>query len=246
MDAKLERFLNAINFNKELYNYFDDASVKEVLLNKKTSKMTLILNMDNVLPIDVFSLLCESSKSLKGAKKVRFKIIRKEDNKYFKDYFNYYFDILVGKCPMLNSIDKDKIEIDSTTISINVLNKVEFDKIKSLEEKIESFLIDMGYSDIEIKVNIDEEERAKFKEKIKEDEPKKEKTKSAKLIKGKSIIGNQSFIKNLITNENNVIIIGKVFGVEARTTQSGWNILTIKITDFTDSIISNKIHHLLL
>ncbi len=239
MDAKLERFLNAINFNKELYNYFDDASVKEVLLNKKTSKMTLILNMDNVLPIDVFSLLCESSKSLKGAKKVRFKIIRKEDNKYFKDYFNYYFDILVGKCPMLNSIDKDKIEIDSTTISINVLNKVEFDKIKSLEEKIESFLIDMGYSDIEIKVNIDEEERAKFKEKIKEDEPKKEKTKSAKLIKGKSIIGNQSFIKNLITNENNVIIIGKVFGVEARTTQSGWNILTIKITDFTDSIISN-------
>ena len=31
MEGKLERFLNAINFDKDLYSYFENASVKEVL-----------------------------------------------------------------------------------------------------------------------------------------------------------------------------------------------------------------------
>ena len=140
MEGKLERFLNAINFDKDLYSYFENASVKEVLLNKKTSKMTLILNIDNILPINVFNRLCECSVGLKGAKKVRFKFLCDSDYKLFSDYFNYYFDILVSKCPMLTCIDRNKITIDDDKITFEVLNKVEEDKIKSLYEKMESFL----------------------------------------------------------------------------------------------------------
>ena len=238
MDSKLERFLNAINFSKEYYKYFEDASVKEVLLTKKTNKMTLILDMNKRLPIDIFKSLNENALSLKGAKKVRFKIIS-DDKSLFNDYFNYYFDILINKCPMLKSIDRDKIIIENNNITFNVLNKIEEDKIDTLKEKIISFLSDMGYEDVLININIDEEERKIFQDKIKEEEEKTEVKKVDKLIKGKNIVGQSSSIKNLITNENNVIIIGEVFGVEARTTQSGWNILTIKITDYTDSIMAN-------
>ena len=239
MDSKLERFLNAINFDKEMYKYFENASVKEVLLNKKTSKMTLIININEVLPIDVFKKLNTLSCDLKGAKKVRFKFIREDGYKYYSDYFNYYFDILVSKCPMLTCIDRDKIKIEDGNITFEVLNKVEEDKIKSLYEKIESFLIDMGYPECNIDIVINDLEREKFKEKIEKEEVKKEEKKGPVLIKGKSVVGSPSMIKNLITNENNVVIIGEVFGVDARTTQSGWNILTIKITDYSDSIISN-------
>ena len=73
MDSKLERFLNAINFDKKYYECFSNAIVKDVLLTKKTNKMTLIIDIDKLLPIDVFKELMESSLTLKGADKVRFK-----------------------------------------------------------------------------------------------------------------------------------------------------------------------------
>ena len=237
MDVKLERFLNAINFDKELYSYFNDASVKEVLLNKKTNTMTLVLQTSKLPPIDIFKKLCTDALNLEGANKVRFKF-NSESKEYFSDYFNYYFDILVSKCPMLISIDRDKIIIDEDSITFNVLNKVEENKINSLKGKMNSFLSDMGFNDININVVINEEERKKFHENVEKNEEKPIKVKD-RLIKGKNIIGEETTIKNLIANENNVIIIGEVFGVDGRTTPSGWHILTLKITDYTDSIMSN-------
>ena len=240
MDDKLLRFLNTIEFNNDYYDYFSNASVKEVLLTKKTNRMTLILNLDSLLPIDIFKELYLKSHNLKGAESIRFKFIVKNNNLYFDDYFKYYFDILVEKCPMLRSIDKDKIIIDGSNIKFEVLNKAEKDKIESLSEKIEMFLVDMGFEDINIEVNISEELRQAFHDEVEKEEISKEKeVKVDTLIKGRNIKGEASSIKNLITNENNVIIIGEVFGVEGRTTQSGWYIITIKITDYTDSIISN-------
>ncbi len=240
MEAKLERFLNTINFNEENYKYFENASVKEVLLTKKTNRMTLILNLDKLFPIDVFKELYEKAHTLKGAESVRFKFIVKENNMYFDDYFNYYFDILVDNCPMLRSIDRNKITINDNKISFEVLNNAEKEKIESLEEKIETFLVDMGFEDISVEANISESLRREFEEEVKKEEiTSKENTTVDNVIKGRSIKGEASLIKNLITNENNVIIIGEVFGVESKNTQSGWNIITIKITDYTDSIVSN-------
>ena len=239
MEAKLERFLNTIDFNKDNYKYFENASVKEVLLTKKTNRMTLILNLDKLIPINVFKELYEKAHNLKGAESIRLKFIVEENNEYFEDYFNYYFDILVENCPMLRAIDRNKITIDGSKITFEVLNNAEKEKIESLEEKIETFLVDMGFEDIIIEANISESLRKEFEEEVKKEESAPKNVVKDSLIKGRNIKGEASLIKNLITNENNVIIIGEVFGVDARTTQSGWYIITIKITDYTDSIISN-------
>ncbi len=240
MDNKLERFLKTIDFNIDNYGYFENASVKEVLLTKKTNRMTLVLNLDSLFPSDVFKELYDKAHTLKGAQSIRFKFIVKNNNNYFDDYFNYYFDILVSNCPMLRSIDRSKIYVKNNSISFNVLNNVEKEKIESLSEKIEIFLTDMGFDDVNISVNISEELRQEFKSEVeKENNSTSQNTIVDILIKGKSIKGEASLIKNLITNENNVIIIGEVFGVEGRTTPSGWNIVTLKITDYSDSIISN-------
>ena len=53
MDSKLTRFFDATNFNKDYINCFNNASLKEVLLNKKTSKMTMVIEIDNLPIIDV-------------------------------------------------------------------------------------------------------------------------------------------------------------------------------------------------
>ena len=237
-DSKLERFFNAINFNDEYRNHFKNASINEVLLLKKEDKMTLIINIDKLIPLEVFKALYDCSKTLKGAKEVRFKFLVENDDYYFKEYFNYYFDILVGKCPMLKCIDKNSINFDNHRITFNVLNTAEERKITDLKENIDSFLSDMGFNNIEINVQIDEEERQKFIEEL--DKNVEVKVKESKLIKGRDIVkGNISEIKTLITNENNIIVVAEIFGVESKTTQSGWNIITLKITDYTDSMIAN-------
>ena len=238
MDSKLSRFFNAINFDQKYYSFFENASVKDVLLTRKTNKMTIIISIDNTLPIDVFSYLCTTGKTLNPEGDVRYKFLVKNNELLFNDYFNYYFDILISKCPMLKSIDREKIEIDNNNIKFNVLNTFEKEKIESLSEKIETFLTDMGYDDVSVNAVINEDIRAAFE--LEKDKVEiKEKKKETKVIKGKSVIGEVSKIKNLINNENNVVIIGEVFGIDSRSTQSGWYIITVKITDNTDSIISN-------
>ena len=91
-DEKLIRFFNTINFDEQFYSCFENASVKEVLLNKKINRMTLIIDIDNLPPIGVFCELCEKAQDLKGADSVRLKFNVLNNNKLFEDYFNYYFD----------------------------------------------------------------------------------------------------------------------------------------------------------
>ncbi len=243
MDEKLERFFNAINFNKDYIHYFKNASVKDVLLAKKINRITVVINIDELIPIDVFKELFTSGKTLKGAESVRYKFIVENNNKYFEDYFNYYFDILISKCPMLVCIDRNKITFDNNKITFQVLNKVEKEKIESLSEKITIFLTDMGFDDVEVYANINEEERIKFKESIEREEEKIIKKEETKVLKGKSVMGEASSIKNLITTERNVIVHGEVFGIEGKDIISRkdgrrWFIITLKITDYTDSIMS--------
>ena len=56
-DEKLLRFFNAVNFNDSLTQYFKDYTVKEVLLEQKTNTMRLVLECDELIPINVFDEL---------------------------------------------------------------------------------------------------------------------------------------------------------------------------------------------
>ena len=239
MDSKLTRFFDATNFNKEYIPYFKNASLKEVLLVKKTSKMTMVIEIDSLPIIDVFNELYEKGKTLNGVKEFRIKFIVKNNDKFLSDYFNYYFDILVSNCPMLKCIDRNKIKYEDNTIKIEVLNSAEMNKIKEVSKKIESFLTDVGFDDISVISFINEDEREKFKKSLNESEEVIEKKKSTEVIRGNKIAGESSQIKNLITQEDNVVLVAQIFGVEGRKTQSGWFIITLKLTDLTDSIVAN-------
>ena len=238
-DNKLVRFFNAINFSEENKIFFKNASLKEVLLDRRINKMTIIIEMNELVPVDVFKELCQKGITLEGADKVHFKFILENNNKYFIDYFNYYFDILVDACPMLISIDRNKITFNETEINIEVLNKLEKEKIESLSEKIEIFLSDMGFDEVTINTFINEEAREQFKKELNTTVEVIENKQNKKVIKGNPISGEESEIKNLITNEDKVVLIAKIFGLESKSTQSGWFIITLKLTDYTDSIMAN-------
>ena len=237
IEEKLERLFKTINFDEENYVFFKNASVKEVLLLKKINRMTLVIEIDRLIPISVFKELYEKASTLKGADSVKLKFIVKDNNYYFKDYFDYYLDICIKKCPMLNSIDKEKIKIENNSIHFEVLTTAEKQKIEDITEKITEFLNDMGFDDISIIAEVNEEARNKFKEEMNHTQEVIINKQTSKVIKGKSVIGDMSDIKNLVTDQRNVVILAEVFGVDSNTTQSGWFIITLKLTDYTDSMI---------
>jgi len=237
-DERLMRFFDAIDFNIDLRDYFNNVLLREVLLNKKNNMMTLCIEMDNNLPIDVYKVLYESSKNFKKASKVHFRFFV-NNTCYLKEYFDYYFNKLIISCPMLECIDKEKIKIIDNTIDIEVLNKTEVEKIDSLKDKILSFLNDMGF-ETDLITHINEEAHELLKKEMQVvaggAEVKKE---TKKIIKGSIIKGTPREIKNLITTEENVVLISFVFGIDSKVTQSGWYIITLKISDYTDSILAN-------
>ena len=210
-----------------------------MLLRRKENKMTMIINIDLLPPIEVFKETYEKGKTLEGAKEVRFKFIVENNTLLFKEYFDYYFDILISRCPMLKCIDRNKITFNNNKINIEVLNPAEYNKIEEIKEKIEIFMSDMGFDDVEVTSNINEEEREKFKKELNTTTEKIVNKEVRKIIKGNPIAGEPSEIKNLITNEDRVILIAQVFGIDSKSTQSGWFIITLKITDYTDSIMAN-------
>ncbi len=238
-DNKLVRFFNAILFNIDYTSFFENASLKEVLLDKKKNRMRVVIENEYLIPINVFKELCDKGSNLKGADKVYYKFIIKNNSLLFKEYFDYYFDILVSKCPMLECIERDKITFENNKITFEVLNSAEKNKIESLEEKIIIFLSDMGFDDVEVSVQINEEAREVFKKELLAMGEVIDNKATKKIIKGNAITGESEKIVNLITNEDNVILIAFVFGIDSRSTQSGWHIINLKISDYTDSIIAN-------
>ena len=239
IDEKLQRFFDSVNFDINLTSFFEGASLLEVLLDKKNNILTLRIQMEDLIPIEVFNKLYETSLSFKSAKKVKYRFEITNNDKLLSDYFNYYFDKLIIKCPMLECIDRDKIVFDNNIITINVLNKTEQKKIESLSPKIIGFLSDMGFKDIIVNTVINEEEREKFKSEVLNVVPKVDNADTKKIIKGTFIKGESRDIKSLITMENSVVLTSFVFGLDSKVTQSGWFIITLKISDYTDSILAN-------
>ena len=62
-DDKLTRFFDTTNFNSDFTKYFKDASIKEVLLNKKESRMTMVIEIDDLPPVEVFDEMYEKGKT---------------------------------------------------------------------------------------------------------------------------------------------------------------------------------------
>ena len=56
-DNKLERFFNAIDFNKDYEEYFTNAKVMDVRLNKELNRMTLLINLDTEVPFFEYNLI---------------------------------------------------------------------------------------------------------------------------------------------------------------------------------------------
>ena len=247
MQDKLKKLFENIGIDEELFIYFDGASIEKVIVYDDNKMIDFILNTKEVLAIDIYNIILDKlSLYFDNFDRVNLGIVPLEvDNSMIKEY---YYDIIKNIC-----LERDKycifldreINLDNNSIKINVYNKVEYSDIVSLRDELIDKLGRYGFDvsvdidlvidgDLELKNKISLEKEASVISNVdtvkKEDNVNKKSTYRAK--KSKDITD----IKDVIYEVDNINIKATIFGIDYFESKSGYKIITLKVTDYTDSM----------
>ncbi len=242
MDNTLERFFNKIDFNER--ENFNAVKVDKVIVNNQKESWTILLSSPKVVPVkDMLSLINACGKGLPGVNTISVKIkydeITPED---VISYFNYYLEELIKTNPSLISLSDTGIILEDNTISIDVISSIEESFLKSQNEKFNKWLTSLGLNECLINPKINDQKREEIKTEIASGRVDVVTVKEPefKVIMGETIKSKTiTDIKDIMGEENNVTVEAYVFGTEEFvSSKSNFQILTLKISDKTDSIMA--------
>ena len=237
MDNRVKRFFDVIKLDESEYSFFNGSSVKKVDVDTVNKEWVVYLNLESIIPINTFINIYNLSQEIKDVNKVHFVFdVKNLEYSLLEDYFNYYFNILIENCPMLESMKDNIVTFDEKNIIFDVVNSAEEKKINSLKSKIINFLENMGFKGVNFTSRINEEARNNIK-KMLEGTPSFEiKEEKTKLIFGSPIKGEITKISNIFSEENNIVIDAYVFGKDIKNIQNKFTLVTFKLSDKTDSM----------
>ena len=255
MNDKMKLLLDKMNLKEELYSSFLDATIEKIIVNRKNNTWKVIIKNKNLFSKEIIEEIEDKKYNIdKSIKDVYFNYdVENIDLNILKDYFAILLEKLKDKLKII-SLYEDAIKIEDDCLKLVVDNKREEKKLLNVKEEIENFYKSFGYNK-EINIEVTEEksiqeeiEKTKYEfgniEPQKQEEkvqPQKKKytrnnVKDPNTVIGRKISGNSIPIKAILSEDNNVIIEGYVFGIEEFKTKSDLIIMTLKVTDYTDSI----------
>ena len=242
MNEVLVRFFNKINFLYEESD-FKNVSVDRVVVNKKAKTWDVFLVALKPIDIDVLKKLKEHSKNgVDDIKEINIYVSIKEVSlNDVLNAFNYFVKELAINNPSMSSLLENEIKVSDEVICVEVINKAERMVLLDKEKQIIKNLKDYGYGDFKLDTVINEEKHNQVKEEIKENKVDiiKEDAPKYKVVVGESIKSKPLKINEIIGEDNNVTVEAFVFGSDIfESTKSAFKILTLKISDKTDSILA--------
>ncbi len=259
MDNNIQILLNKINIDEASYQYFNDAVMKKIKVNSKNNSWNILIDKDNLLPVEVLEEL-ESKKMLldETASKIEFVFnIKNQDINTYLSYYKFLLKNLKEELKVLEIYD-DSMKIEDDFLVLVATNEVEKSRLEKALPKITNFYKRLNYNfniDIvmrheenileEIQKDLNNIEMPKYEAapKKEEQQPPQEKkqyrreAKDPNSIIGRGIKEDPIKIKTLIGEDNNVVVEAKVFGTDYfESSKTDFKIITLKITDFSDSI----------
>ena len=250
MQDKLEKLFTEINVDNELLSYFNNASIEKVVIYDSNKLLDFIINTENVLPIDVYNnILYKLISYFTTIDEIKLIIRPKNiDDSLIEEY---YFDILKNICLDRNKynifLDRE-VTVDNNVITIKTYNKIECTNMISLKQELIEKMYRYGFN---IDINIDlvlegdknllnqiesEKEASISKTNIAKSTIKKEETIEKKTPYRAKKSTEITPIKDVIYEVENINIKACVFGIDYFESKSGYKIITLKVTDYTDSM----------
>ena len=249
MQDKLQKLFNEIGLDDNLLSYFSNASIEKVIIYDNNKLLDFIINTNEVLPIDVYNnVLYKLGAYFNTIDEI--KLIIKPKNIDNNKISEYYLDIMKNVCLDRNkyNIFLDRvINIDDNVITIKTYNKIECTNMLSLKQELIDKMYHYGFEiDINIDLVLDGDEELKNKIE-KEKEETIEKSKTTQTIKKEEPVEKKTPyrakksteitpIKDVIYEVENINIKACIFGIDYFESKSGYKIITLKVTDYTDSM----------
>lgn len=241
MDEKLELLLNQIHLQEEEKPFFNGGKLNKIIGNKQNKSYQFLISIESVLPlttyIDFYTNLKQHFSDYKVS--VVFEVQNKNPE-LLKEYCLYLIKENMKEYPLLETFLDSAITFENNILTIEIANKAEEMKFKTIEEKLLQLLCRVGYADIQIKTVINEEKSAEIRKEIelsKTADIPKEPTKEPVEIVGSFIQKITHDISSIFAEEDNISLEAYLFGVDIfESSRSNFKIFTLKITDFQDSM----------
>ena len=253
MQEKLQKLFKEISLEEELLSYFNNASIDKIVVYDGDRQIDFVLNTENVLPIEVYNNTLYKLISYFNAIETIRLIIKPSyiDNSLLS---SYYFNILKTICldrAKYNVFLERDTPINDNIITIKTYNKVECTNMFSLKQELVEKLSSYGFN-VNINIDLLEDGDLDLKTKIesekeivapsvnvpsnKENTPKKENEPDKKTPYRAKKSTEVTPIKDVLYEVDNINILGTIFGIEYFESKSGYKIITLKVTDYTDSM----------
>ena len=236
---KLKLLLDQIKIKDQ--EHFEGGKLEKIVCNKAKDKYVFCLELSKPLPLQEYKELNKKLKErFQNVKSVKTKIkTNKLEIEKLKEYYKHYMENYSKEAPLLKMFLNVQINLDEENLLISLTNKAEEMKFNSIKETLEKDLNNSGFN-VNIITKIDEEKAQELMEEIEKEKkiiPAIKKKKESPFIMGKEITDEKTPI-NLIQYEmDNVTVEAKIFGIDLfESSKSNFKIITLKITDSTDSI----------
>ncbi len=260
MDNKVKILLDKIGIDENSYQYFNDAEITKIKVSSKTNNWNIFITKTKLLPVKVLEEL-ESKKMLLDEKASNIEFIFQIEDPDMNEYLNYYKYLLTLLKDDLRVLEiyEECMRVESDYLILVTSNETEKERLERCLPKITTFYKKMGYNfNIEVIVRREESLLEEIQDELnniempvvtetpkeikKEEQPGEKKQyrrepKDENSVLGRGIKEDPIKIKTLIGEDNNVVVEGKVFGVDFfESSKTDFKIITLKITDYSDSI----------
>ena len=259
MDEKIQILLDKINIDEDSYQYFYDSKITKIKVNSRIDSWLIFIEKDELLPIQIYEELENKKRELdKNASSIEFVFkIKNQDLNSYVSYYPYLLQKLKEELRVLE-IYENCLQIENDFLVLVVSNELEKERLEKCLDKIADFYKRLDYKfNIEVIIKqeenileeiqkeleniampvIEEKKKEGPVEEAKEKKQYKREKKDPNSIIGKEIKESPIKIKTLLGEDNNVVIEGKVFGVDLfESSKTDFKIITLKVTDFSDSI----------
>ena len=265
MNLEMKKLIENLDLSDNCKEELENSKLEKIKCNKDKKNYCFYISNSDVLSIGSYIEFLDKLKKTFNTEEINVHFdIENKNEKLLIEYFNYILDGISNNSPMIKMFKEYKTNLDNDMISLYVLNVAEKKKLEEYKEEIEKELKNIGY-DVELNIEVDEEESLKVQEEIENskintsnidvsilnEEPikeekqawkknytpkRKETVDDPKVILGDIIDTNVSRIDSIVGTVNNVCFEAKVFGIDVRETKTDFRIITLKITDNTDSM----------
>lgn len=258
MDEKVEILLRQLGI--EDASFFQNAIVNKIIVDKKEKSWTIFFSNDTFLPFSILQKFLNIGNGVfPNVEKVYFKFnIKEETSLYLLEYYPYVLESVKDILPV-PVIYQDSLKLNKGKLYFEVENKVEEEKLTNALTRINLLYHSFGYKDDifivlnenhNLKEEIEKErndsitlfktEVTEQKLEVKENKkyPRREKKETdANSILGRMIKEDVIKIKNIVGEDNNIVVEVFVFAIEYfESSKSSFKIITLKVTDYSDSI----------